>query len=76
MCPSACRTLFSELAKVSDPESQALCGQMVEELDTTLRYCNHRIELAGGKAPDPAAMLAMAGAAGDGLAGLLQVRAG
>ncbi|KAF8071382.1 SRP68 [Scenedesmus sp. PABB004] len=68
---SRAKTVFSELAKVGDAESQALCGTMVEELGPALRYCAYQIQRAGGAAPDPAALLALAGGGAEG-GGLLQ----
>jgi signal recognition particle subunit SRP68 len=59
---------------VGDPESQALCGAMVEELAPALRYCNYQISRAGGEAVDPAGLLALAEEGGEGGGSLLQVR--
>eukprot|EP00879_Flechtneria_rotunda_P020354 GHRR01021405.1.p1 GENE.GHRR01021405.1~~GHRR01021405.1.p1 ORF type:complete len:546 (+),score=261.79 GHRR01021405.1:1195-2832(+) len=64
--------LFGELAKVGDPESQALCAAMVEELGPSLRYCNYQISRAGGAPPDPAALAALAEEGGGDAGGLLQ----
>lgn len=72
-CCAACRKLFTELSRVGDPESQALCGAMVEELEPSLRYCQYQIERAGGAAPDPSKLTALAeGPEGSG-GSLLQV---
>eukprot|EP00775_Hariotina_reticulata_P003191 gene3191-3469_t len=57
---SRARKLFTELSRVGDPESQALCGAMVEELEPSLRYCQYQIERAGGAAPDPSKLTALA----------------
>uniref|UniRef100_A0A383WP02 Signal recognition particle subunit SRP68 n=1 Tax=Tetradesmus obliquus TaxID=3088 RepID=A0A383WP02_TETOB len=71
-CYTRAKKLFTELARVGDPESQALCGAMAEELAPALRYCNYQISRAGGEAVDPAGLLALAEEGGEGGGSLLQ----
>jgi len=37
------RAVYEELGKYGDVENQVLCRQRVEELDPSIRYCNHRM---------------------------------
>ncbi|WIA32643.1 hypothetical protein OEZ86_003445 [Tetradesmus obliquus] len=71
-CYTRAKKLFTELARVGDPESQALCGAMAEELAPALRYCNYQISRTGGEAVDPAGLLALAEEGGEGGGSLLQ----
>lgn len=44
------KKLFQELGKVGELEQQALCGQMVEEIEPSIRYCNYQISRRSGGA--------------------------
>lgn len=52
---------------MGDADSQAHCGSMVEELDTTISYCTYQIKRAGGAEVDPSALLSLADGEGGAL---------
>ena len=51
-------------------ESQTLCGNMVEEIDPSVRYCEHQIKRAGGGPDDTNELLALAESGRSGSASL------
>jgi hypothetical protein len=45
-------------------EQQATCQHFLDQVEPAIRYCTYQISRRGGTAPDPAELLAAAGAGG------------